>query len=106
VVVALTAALIQAVARSSVEVWEDAAGVAGQGRALRGRAASLARENDEAYEKALRELRDPGDLAPALRDAAFCRSVLADMETALERAAWEPEPRLVSDLRPRLSRQR
>jgi hypothetical protein len=44
-------------------------------------------------------------LARAEADAAFRRSLLADLETALERAGWEPEPRLVRDLRSRLSRE-
>ena len=42
-------------------------------------------------------------VARAEADADFRRAVVADLEAALEAAGYEPEPRLVDELRERLS---
>jgi hypothetical protein len=42
-------------------------------------------------------------VARAEADAEFRRALVADLEAALEAAGYEPEPRLVDELRERLS---
>ena len=85
--VAFAAGLVAMVARSSREMWEDAAGVAAQALTLQDRASALTRTDAEAWEEALAALRaaaDPNESAGEEKPAAL------DLERKLERSAAIP----------------
>ena len=85
--VAFAAGLVAMVARSSREMWEDAAGVAAQALTLQDRASALTRTDAEAWEEALAALRaaaDPSEPAGEEKPAAL------DLERKLERSAAIP----------------
>jgi methenyltetrahydrofolate cyclohydrolase len=84
--VAFAAGLVAMVARSSREMWEDAAGVAAQALTLQDRAAALSRKDAEAWEAALAALRAAAD--PTERPAGTREEL--DLERKLERSAAIP----------------
>jgi formiminotetrahydrofolate cyclodeaminase len=79
---AMGASLVEMAARFSEGHWAEAGGAVAQAKVLRERAAPLAREDAEAYERALAALRLPKDGDPEERDRVLGR--------ALEEAAAVP----------------
>ena len=79
---AAAAALVELAARATeLEQWPEAAGAAAQARRLRERLVPLAREDAEAYQAAVAQLRDRGDdfaLGEALARAADLPLEIAD----------------------------
>ena len=79
---AAAAALVELAARATgAEAWPDAAGAAAQARKLRERLIPLARQDAEAYEAAIAQLRERGDdfaLGEALARAADVPLEIAD----------------------------
>jgi methenyltetrahydrofolate cyclohydrolase len=83
--VSFAAGLVAMVARSSREVWRDAAGVAAQALTLQDRAAMLTRTDAEAWDEALAALRAAADPT-----AGEGNGSPGELEKKLERAAAIP----------------
>ncbi len=82
--IAFAASLVAMVARCSRDMWDEAAGVAAQARAIKERAAALAHADARVWEEALAALREAADgtSGDARRDF--------ELEQKLERAAAAP----------------
>lgn len=87
--VAFAAGLVAMVARSSRDVWADAAGVAAQALTLQDRASALAHSDARAWEDALAALRAAADPTPPDADRNGQRRD-DELEQKLERAAAVP----------------
>ena len=92
VALAAAAASVQMAARLSAESWEDASGVAAQAESLRERAAALADEDAEVYERALEARAAQPEDKQERRDWALGRATAAAAEPPLALA------RLAADL--------
>jgi formiminotetrahydrofolate cyclodeaminase len=100
---AAAAALVELAARATdAEVWPDAAGAAAQARKLRERLIPLARQDAEAYEAAIAQLRDRGDdfaLGQALARAADVPLEIADHAENVAALAADAAARAHPELR-------
>jgi formiminotetrahydrofolate cyclodeaminase len=94
----MAAGLVAKAARCSGEDWPDAAGVVAQAEALRRRASSLASVDADVYEQALAVLRDPGEQAPELRDAAIARALEEAADVPLRIAAIASDVAVLGEL--------
>jgi formiminotetrahydrofolate cyclodeaminase len=83
-VTAAAAGLLAKVARSSIDTWPEARGIAAQAESLRARVAPLAQLDAEEYEGALRARSDGGEEPGERRDFALGRAYARAAEPPLQ----------------------
>jgi formiminotetrahydrofolate cyclodeaminase len=83
-VTAIAAGLLAKVARSSVDIWPEAAGIAAQAECLRDRATPLAQADAEQYEAAIRARDEASDQQGERRDFALGQAYAKAAEPPLQ----------------------